>query len=87
MSTYRIEFSPSAERAFRKLTRNLQERLVKVIDKLALNPLPNGVKKLSGEVNLFRVRVGDYRIIYQMKSSELIILVVRVGHRKDIYDF
>ena len=87
MPTYRIEFAPSAERAFRKLTRDLQDRLGKTIDKLALNPLPNGVKKLSGEINLFRVRVGDYRIIYQMKSSELIILVVRVGHRKDIYDF
>lgn len=87
MSNYRIEFAPPAERTFKKLARDLQERLGKAIDKLASNPLPNGVKKLSGEVNLFRVRVGDYRIIYQMKSSELIILVVRVGHRKDIYDF
>ena len=87
MAHYKIEFAPAAARAFRKLTVDLQVRLGKAIDKLSTNPLPNGVKKLAGEDNLFRVRVGDYRIIYQIRSSELIILVLRVGHRKEIYDF
>ena len=86
MANYNIQFAPSAERAFRKLTRDLQLRLGKAIDKLTINPLPNGVKKLSGEMGLFRIRVGDYRIVYQVKSAELIVLVVRLGHRRDIYD-
>jgi mRNA interferase RelE/StbE len=83
--SYRIEFAPRAEREFRKLTHDLQERLGKTIDKLGSNPLPSGVRKLSGEKDLFRVRVGDYRIIYQIRAAQLIILVVRLGHRKDIY--
>lgn len=86
MATHKIEFAPSAARAFRKLTKDIQHRLGKVIDKLAINPLRSGVKKLTGEKNLFRIRSGDYRIIYQIRSSELIILVVRVGHRREIYD-
>lgn len=87
MTIYRIEFAPTAARTFKKLSPEIQNRLSKTIDKLTGNPLPNGVKKLAGEDNLFRVRVGDYRIIYQLKSNELIILVVRVGHRRDIYNF
>jgi mRNA-degrading endonuclease RelE of RelBE toxin-antitoxin system len=50
---------------------------LKTIDKLGSNPLPSGVRKLSGEKDLFRVRVGDYRVIYQISAARLIILVVR----------
>jgi mRNA interferase RelE/StbE len=87
VADFSIEFTPAAARAFKKLNRDTQSRLAKTIDKLSSNPLPNGVKKLSGEENLYRIRVGDYRIVYQMKSKELIILVVRLGHRREVYDF
>lgn len=55
------------------------------IDRLAKNPRPKNAKKLINQKNLFRVRSGDYRIIYQIKDSVLLILVVKIGHRKDIY--
>ena len=55
------------------------------MDALAANPRPKGVKKLSGPDDLYRIRVGDYRIVYQIHDDRLIVLVVRIGHRKDVY--
>ncbi len=55
------------------------------MDGLAVNPRPKGVKKLSGLDDLYRIRVGDYRIVYQIHDDRLIVLVVRIGHRKDVY--
>lgn len=82
---YRIEFSPAAARQFRKYDRPIQERLQKTIDSLAAIPRPAGAKKLEGEKDLYRVRSGDYRVVYQIKDRILLVLVVRIGHRKDIY--
>ncbi len=82
---YRIEFAPRADRQFRALERSLQVRLGRRIDSLAENPHPQGIKKLAGEEDLYRLRVGDYRIIYQIREKSLVILVVRVGHRSAIY--
>ena len=67
------------------MERSLQVRLGRRIDALAENPRPQGVKKLGGEGDLYRVRVGDYRIIYQIRERSLIVLIVRVGHRADVY--
>jgi len=63
----------------------LQARLGRRIDSLAENPRPQGIKKLAGEDDLFRLRVGDYRIIYQIQEKRLVVLVVGVGHRADVY--
>jgi len=63
----------------------LQARLGRRIDSLAENPRPQGIKKLAGEEDLFRLRVGDYRIIYQIQEKRLVVLVVGVGHRADVY--
>jgi mRNA interferase RelE/StbE len=52
---------------------------------LAADPRPFGVKKLSADEDLFRIRVGDYRIIYQIRDKELIVLVVKIGHRREVY--
>ena len=82
---YRIEFSLKAEREFKKLPRPVQVRLKTHIDVLAEEPLPPGAEKLSGEYRLFRVRVGDYRIIYAIEDEVLLVLVVKVGHRRDVY--
>lgn len=82
---YRVEFAPKAARQFRALDKGLQTRLVRRIDGLAANPRPQGVKKLAGEDDLYRLRVGDYRILYQIQEQRLIVLVVGVGHRSEIY--
>ncbi len=82
---YTIEFRPAAARDFRKLSADVRPRLAKKIDALATTPRPNGAKKLAGETELYRVRVGDYRIIYQVEDARLVVLVVRVGHRRDAY--
>ncbi len=82
---YSIEFAPSAERQYRKLPRQVQIRLRPYVDALAEEPRPHGVERLSGEQSLYRIRVGDYRIIYTLEDDELIVLVVKVGHRRDVY--
>ena len=83
--SYNIEFSRKAERQFKALTNQIQKRLKPKIDALAQNPRPRGVKKLEGEDELYRVRVGDYRVIYQVRDDVLIVLVVSLGDRKEIY--
>jgi mRNA interferase RelE/StbE len=82
---YRIEFSPTAERQFKKLLKEVQARLKHRIDILAENPFPRGVKKLSAEEDLYRLRIGDYRIIYQVQGKALLILILKLGHRKNVY--
>lgn len=87
MSKHLIEFTPLAARQLRKLHHDVQIRIAKTIDKLSNNPFPPGFKKLSGQKDLYRLRVGDYRVVYQFSAGKLTILIVGVGHRKDIYDF
>ena len=82
---YRIEFAPAADRDFRALAEDVRRRLRPRIDALAENPRPHGVETLEGEKSLHRIRVGDYRIIYQIQDDVLMVLVVRLGHRRDVY--
>jgi mRNA interferase RelE/StbE len=82
---YRILFASRAERSFRKLSADVQRRLDPAILALAGNPRPSGCVKLSGPDSLWRIRVGDYRIVYQIHDDRLLILVVNVGHRREIY--
>ncbi len=82
---YTVEFSPGAARDFRKLAREIQHRLRPRIDALADNPRPGGAKKLSGGHELWRIRVGDYRIVYEVRDRTLVVLVVRVAHRREAY--
>ena len=83
--SYRIEFTPQAERDFKALDKPIQSRLARRIGSLADNPFPQGIIKLAGEEELYRLRVGDYRIIYQVQGRKLVILIIRIGHRGDIY--
>lgn len=83
--TYRIEYRPSFERDFRKLSRDLQQRISPKINALAENPRPQGVEKMAGEENQYRIRVGDYRIIYEIQDKVLLVLVIRIGHRREVY--
>ncbi|MCL4820697.1 MAG: type II toxin-antitoxin system RelE/ParE family toxin [Vicinamibacteria bacterium] len=81
---YSIEFAPSAQREFLKLPGSVRARLAARIDALAENPRPHGVKALSG-IDALRLRVGDYRVVYRVEDAVLVILVLRVAHRGDVY--
>lgn len=82
---YRIELKPAAARDLAALATRDRVRVSKRIDALAANPRPPGVEKLKGAENLWRVRVGDYRIVYTIQDNALLVLVVRVRHRRDAY--
>ena len=82
---YRIFFKPSAERALRKLPLDAQRRVVRAVAALAGNPRPAGAVKLAGDENLWRIRIGTYRAVYEIHDDRLVVLVLRVAHRKDVY--
>ncbi|WP_446810573.1 type II toxin-antitoxin system RelE family toxin [Methylomonas sp. 2BW1-5-20] len=83
--TYSVAFKASAEKAFSKLPKDVQKRIYIAAQELAQNPRPLGHKKLHGVADLYRIRVGDYRIVYTIEDQRLKILVVAIGHRRDIY--
>jgi mRNA interferase RelE/StbE len=83
--SYLIEFSKKAEKQFQALPQSIQERLVPPINALAENPRPPKEKKLVGEENQYRIRVGDYRIVYQIDDQLLLVLVLKIGHRSEVY--
>ncbi|MBN2023911.1 MAG: type II toxin-antitoxin system RelE/ParE family toxin [Pirellulales bacterium] len=83
--TYRIEVKPSAADALTKIPRPHRQRIARKIDQLANNPRPRGAILLEGPSSLYRIRVGDYRVIYQIQDAALVVLVVRIGGRGDVY--
>ncbi len=84
MSEYRIELRPAAVRALRKLDSSVRRRLQGAIALLAKDPRPPAARALQGRPAL-RVRVGDYRIIYTVADDVLLVVVVTLGHRRDVY--
>jgi mRNA interferase RelE/StbE len=85
MATYRIEVGATAERQLRKLDRKTLVRLVAAIQGLADHPCPAGCRKLQGWADAYRLRVGQYRIIYTVSDPILRVLVLKVGNRGDVY--
>lgn len=84
MSTYRIELRPAAVRSLRKLDPQVRRRVQGAIALLAQEPRPPGARALPARPGLL-VRVGDYRIIYTVEDDVLMVVVVRLGHRRDVY--
>jgi mRNA interferase RelE/StbE len=84
-SRYSIEWQPAAERVLRKLDKPGARRLVASITALATDPRPSGVKALTGLPGALRLRVGDYRVVYMVEDHRLLVLVVTLGHRREIY--
>ncbi len=82
---YTIEISKTAEKQLKKIPKEYQGRIVNSILSLGNNPYPYGYKKLSGFDDVYRVRVADYRIVYSVEDKRLVIIVLKLGHRKDIY--
>lgn len=84
--SYRVEFTSAAARQVKKLPRPARDRVLEAIAHLAEDPRPAGVKKLAGEQTAWRIRVGEYRVIYDVFDTELVVTIVRAGHRRDVYD-
>lgn len=85
MPSHKLELSPSASRFLRKLDASTCDKIAAAIDGLIENPRPSGSRKLSGTKSNFRIRVGDYRVIYTIENKILAVFVIRIGHRIDIY--
>ena len=81
---YEVEYDPAAVRDLKRLPEPERKRIVVAIEKLTVTPRPQKVKKLAGSI-YYRIRVGDYRVIYDIKADELVVLIVRVRHRRDVY--
>ena len=85
MSRYRIQILPAALNTLETLPEKLQRQITRKIDALAENPRPSGCTKLKGSQDVYRLRSGDYRIIFQIQDEMLLMLVLKVGHRRDVY--
>ena len=84
MTTYRVEIKRSAQKALDALDRSLRARIATAIEALGQDPRPPRATKLRAEDIAWRIRVGDYRIVYEIQDDYLIVLVVRIGHRREI---
>jgi len=85
MACYSIRWKPSARRELRNLPQPVIAPLVAAIDGLATNPYPPGVKKMQAMLDTWRIRQGDYRVVYKVLGSVLTIEIIRIGHRRDVY--
>ncbi len=83
--TYRVTLAPAAARQLRKFDPQVRRRLQAALELLATNPRPPAATQLVGGSGEWRVRTGDYRIVYEIRDAELLVLVLRIGHRRDIY--
>lgn len=83
---YRIEVTPRAQKDLKALPTRERQRVAEQIDALKIDPRPTGSRKLRGREDFYRIRAGDYRVVYQIEDEVLLILIVRVGDRKEIYE-
>ena len=81
---YRVDYLPAARKAIENLPRALQQRILERLGTLSVNPRPPGCVKLTGQ-DAYRVRVGDYRVIYTIHDDRLGVVVIDVGHRREVY--
>lgn len=86
-SNYKIRFKKSAEKEYLKLSKNIRERINEALLLLSYNPYSSllNIKKLKHKEKLYRVRIGNYRILYTVNNNVLEIIVIKIGHRKEVY--
>ncbi len=84
--TYRVTLAPSAVRQLRRFGPDVRRRIQAAIELLAVEPRPPAATRLVGGSGEWRVRTGSYRIVYEINDKELIVLVLRMGHRREVYD-
>lgn len=83
--TYSVFIAPAAERQLKKLPNKVKAQIVPILKALTDDPRPSGSAKLKGAEDLWKIRKGTYRVIYQIQDKQLTILVVNIAHRKDVY--
>jgi mRNA interferase RelE/StbE len=83
---YAIEIEPRAQRQIRALPRDVQRRLTDALAQLAEQPRPPDARRLAGHDRIYRIRVGAYRILYEIEDRIRIVLVIEVGHRREVYE-
>ncbi len=84
---FRIEWKKSTRKDLRKLPSATVEKIIGTVESLAENPFPHGVEKLSGSEHAYRIRLGDYRVVYEVVAESKLVEIQRVRHRKDVYRF
>jgi mRNA interferase RelE/StbE len=85
MESYEIEIGRTAEKQLKNLSEKDQLQVVRAVLALAEEPYPRGTRKLSGYDDVFRIRVGRFRVLYSVVKNQLVILILKIGHRKDFY--
>ena len=86
MDFYRISWKASAKKELRKIQPQIIPEIIAVVESLADNPYPSGCKKMAAMSSTYRIRKGKYRIIYSVLKNALIIEIIRVGHRQNVYE-
>ncbi len=82
---YRVEIDSHARRTFRRLPQQTRDRILRGLQMLRDNPRPHGVVKLTDRRDAYRIRVGDYRVVYEIHDRVLLVLVIEIDHRRDVY--
>ncbi len=82
---YSILYKKSSEKELLSLPKGYAIKIRKAINQLANNPYPAGHKKLAGNIDAYRIRIGDYRVIYTIENNKCIIFIIKIAHRKDVY--
>ena len=85
MASYTIKWKASAKKELKKIDKKEIPKILKAVESLAIDPHPANHKKLLGTDHIYRIRIGNYRVVYFLEDNELIIEIVRVKHRKDVY--
>jgi mRNA interferase RelE/StbE len=86
MKVYVISISETAIKQIKKLSKDTRLKIIAAILSFEIEPRPFGCKKLAGSQNTYRIRLGNYRVIYEIHEKEILVKVLKVGHRKDIYN-
>jgi mRNA interferase RelE/StbE len=85
MAKYRVEVSATAERQLKKIRREDAVRILRSMSLLASEPRPDGCRRMSGYDHLYRIRVGDYRVIYEIDGKQIVVVILKIGHRREGY--
>ena len=83
--TSRVVIPNSVRKTLETLEEPMRSRIIDRLDALAINPRPRGAVKMAGQHGTFRLRVGDWRIVYEVRDAELMILLLKIGHRREVY--
>lgn len=84
---FKVEITTSAAKEFKKLPKLIKEKVKEMVGFLEQNPRSEflNIKKMKGPADLYRVRIGDYRVVYEIKDNKFVILIIKLGHRKEVY--